>query len=160
MGLESINRCIILQAQTVDMQHLTSNHTSILWPHTASTDTHGCKWIWMGAALIQNNCSIAFASKTLTDMEIQYVNIECECLAVVFRLEKFHTYIFRCYIIVYNDHMHLEIIQKKPIHAAPSFTEKATKTKNRITTSYISQEKDWSWQTDQAGSPQGEKVYK
>ena len=32
---------------------------------------------------------------------------------------KFHTYIYGCHITVYSDHKPLEMIQKKPIHAAP-----------------------------------------
>ena len=62
---------------------------------------------------------IAFASKTLTDVETRYANIEGEWLSVVFGLEKFHTYIYGCHITIYNDHKPLEMIQKKPIHAAP-----------------------------------------
>ena len=73
----------------------------------------------LGAALLQNNRPIAFASKTLTDMETRYANIERECLSVVFGLEKFHTYIYGRHITVFNDHKPLEIITKKPIHAAP-----------------------------------------
>ena len=73
----------------------------------------------MGAALIQDNRPIAFASKTLTDVETRYANIERECLSVVFGLEKFHTYIYGHHITIYNDHKPLEMIQKKPIHTAP-----------------------------------------
>ena len=73
----------------------------------------------LGTALLQNNRPIAFASKTLTDMETRYANIECKCLSVVFGLEKFHTYIYGRHITVFNDHKPLEMITKKPIHAAP-----------------------------------------
>ena len=48
----------------------------------------------LGAALLQNNRPIAFASKTLTDVETKYANIKCKSLSVVFGLEKFHTYIY------------------------------------------------------------------
>ena len=73
----------------------------------------------LGAALLQNNKPIAFASKTLTNVETCYANIERECLSVVFGLERFHTYIYRRHITVYNDHKPLEMITKKPIHPAP-----------------------------------------
>ena len=73
----------------------------------------------LGAALIQNNRPMAFASKTLTDVETRYANIERECLSVVFGLEKFHTYVYGRHIIVQNDHKPLEMIQRKPIQAAP-----------------------------------------
>ena len=52
-------------------------------------------------------------------METRYANIERECLSVVFGLEKFHTYIYGRHITVFNDHKPLEMITKKPIHAAP-----------------------------------------
>ena len=73
----------------------------------------------LSTALIQNNRPIAFASKTLTDVETRYANIERECLSVVFGLEKFHTYIYGRHIIVQNDHKPLEMIQRKPIQAVP-----------------------------------------
>ena len=73
----------------------------------------------LGAALLQDGRPIAFASKTLTDVETRYANIERECLSVCFGLEKFHTYVYGCHITVQNDHKPLEMIQKKPIHAAP-----------------------------------------
>ena len=85
-------------------------------PLTMQTDA---KAYGLGTALLQNNRPIAFASKTLTDMETRYANIEHECLSVVFGLEKFHTYIYRRHITVFNNHKPLEMITKKPRHAAP-----------------------------------------
>ena len=73
----------------------------------------------LGTALLQNNRPIAFASKTLTDVEPGYANIENKCLSVVFGLEKFHTYIYGRQITVFHDHKPFEMITKKPIHAAP-----------------------------------------
>ena len=58
----------------------------------------------LGAALNQNNRPIAFASKTLTDVETRYTNIERECLSIYFGLEKFHTYVFGKHVIVQNNH--------------------------------------------------------
>ena len=72
----------------------------------------------LSTALLQNNRHIAFASKTLTDVETRYTNIERYCLSVSFILEKFHTYVYGRHIIVQNDHKPLEMIQRKPIHAA------------------------------------------
>ena len=73
---------------------------------------------------IQDNRPIAFASKTLTDVETRYANIERECLSVVFGLEKFHTYIYGCHITIYNDHKPLEMIQKKPNTCSPTLSSK------------------------------------
>ncbi|XP_072175145.1 uncharacterized protein [Diadema setosum] len=47
----------------------------------------------LGAALTQQGRPIAFASKSLTDTEQRYANIEREMLAVVYACEKFHSYI-------------------------------------------------------------------
>ena len=73
----------------------------------------------LGAALIQNSRPIAFASKMLTNVETRYANIERECLSVCYGCEKFHTFIYGKHIIVQNDHKLLEMIQRKPILAAP-----------------------------------------
>ena len=75
----------------------------------------------MASALLysQNNRPIAFASKTLTDVETRYVNIEREYLSVCCGLEKFHTYIYGKHVTVQNDCKPLEMIQRKPIHTAP-----------------------------------------
>ena len=43
----------------------------------------------LGAALIQERKPIAFASKSLTEMEQRYANSERELLAVVFGCERF-----------------------------------------------------------------------
>ena len=63
-----------------------------------------------GAVLIQDGRPIAFASKILT-------NVKTDVFA--FGLEKFYTYIYGRHIAVHNDHKSLEMIQKKPIQAAP-----------------------------------------
>ena len=47
----------------------------------------------VGAVLIQHGKLIAFASKSLSDCEQRYANIEREMLAVVFGCESFHMYL-------------------------------------------------------------------
>ena len=78
----------------------------------------------LGAALIQIDNSgkeriIAFASKALTQTEERYANIEREMLAVVFGVERFHTYLYGSKFIVESDHKPLEAIQLKHLHQAP-----------------------------------------
>ena len=47
----------------------------------------------LGACLIQDEQPIAFASKSLTDAESRYANIEHELLAIVFACQRFSTYL-------------------------------------------------------------------
>ena len=74
----------------------------------------------LSAALIQDGCPIAFASKTITYVEKWYANKEHECLSVCFSLEKFHTYIYGRHIAVQNNHKLLEMVQHKLINATSS----------------------------------------
>ena len=73
----------------------------------------------LGAAIIQDGEPVAFASKSLSDAEKRYANIERELLAVVFGCERFHTYIFGKEVTVESDHKPLENIQKKNLSKAP-----------------------------------------
>ena len=74
----------------------------------------------LGAALLQDGKPIAFASKSLTDTERRYANIERELLAVVYACERFHTYLYGRDFTVESDHKPLEMIQKKNLTAAPA----------------------------------------
>ena len=67
----------------------------------------------LGAALIQEERPIAFASKALTDTETRYSNIEREFLAVVYGLERFHEFVFGREIRIETDHRPLVSIVKK-----------------------------------------------
>jgi hypothetical protein len=73
----------------------------------------------LGAALLQEDRPIAFASKSLTPTEQRYANIEREMLAVVFGCQKFHTYVYGKPFTVESDHKPLEMICTKNISAAP-----------------------------------------
>ena len=57
----------------------------------------------LGAVLLQKNKPIAFASKSLSDCERRYVNIEREMLAVVFGCERFHTFVYGKQFTVESD---------------------------------------------------------
>uniref|UniRef100_A0A669EUY2 Gypsy retrotransposon integrase-like protein 1 n=1 Tax=Oreochromis niloticus TaxID=8128 RepID=A0A669EUY2_ORENI len=74
----------------------------------------------LGAACLQEGQPVAYASRTLTDTETRYAQIEKELLAVVFACTKFHDYIYGKPVVVETDHQPLVTILKKPIHAAPA----------------------------------------
>lgn len=73
----------------------------------------------LGAALIQNNKPIAFASKSLTEAESNYSNIEREALALAYGINKFHTYLYGKSFIAVTDHKPLVTIIVKPIQKMP-----------------------------------------
>ena len=74
----------------------------------------------LGAAILQSNGVVAYASRALTSAEQKYAQIEKEMLAVVFGCERFHKLLYGSKsITIESDHKPLENIMRKPIHAAP-----------------------------------------
>ncbi len=73
----------------------------------------------LGAALLQEDKPVAFASRALTDAETWYAQIEKELLAVVFAFEKFNQYTYARCVEVETDHKPLVSIVKKSLTAAP-----------------------------------------
>ena len=69
--------------------------------------------VGLGAALLQDKKPIAFASKALTDAECRYANIEREMLAVGFRVERFHIYIYGQSFMIKSDHKLLKSISQE-----------------------------------------------
>ena len=73
----------------------------------------------LGAVLLQEGHVIAYASRSLTETEKRYAQIEKEMLSVVFSTTRFHRYIFGKQTVIYNDHKPLEQIFRKPLLSAP-----------------------------------------
>ena len=73
----------------------------------------------LGAVLMQDDHPVAYVSCALTYPETRYAQIEKELLAVVYGLEKFHTYTYGRRVTVESDHKPLEVMVKKPLHLAP-----------------------------------------
>ena len=75
----------------------------------------------LGAVLLQNGQPVAFASRTLTETEQRYAQIEKECLSITFGAHKFSQYISRREkVTVETDHKPLESIFRKSLLDAPS----------------------------------------
>ena len=74
----------------------------------------------LGAALLQNGQPVAYASRSLTNCETRFAQIEKECLAILFACERFDLYLYgREKITVETDHQPLVSIFKKSLEAAP-----------------------------------------
>ena len=69
--------------------------------------------------MLQEGKPVAFASKSLSSSQANYSNIERETLALVFGIERFHTYLYGNQFIVHSDHKPLEMITRKPLRSAP-----------------------------------------
>ena len=73
----------------------------------------------LGACLMQNGQPVAYASRSLTETECNYVQMEKELLAIVFGVEKFESYLYGRKFKVKTDHKPLESILKKSLLSAP-----------------------------------------
>ena len=73
----------------------------------------------LGATLLQDGQPVAFASKSLTDTEVNYAQIEKETYAILFGCKRFHHYVYGRPVLVQSDHKPIESIWKKPLHTAP-----------------------------------------
>lgn len=74
----------------------------------------------LGAVLIQDGHPVAYASKSLSDTERRYAQIEKEMLAIVFGAERFHQYIYNKQVTVETDHKPLVTIFKKSLVDCPA----------------------------------------
>ncbi|KAJ8393225.1 hypothetical protein AAFF_G00062970 [Aldrovandia affinis] len=86
-----------------NIKHLVTHHPVLKYYDLKEEVTLQCdsSETVLGAALLQNGQPVAFASRTLTQMEQRYAQIKKECLAV------------------HSDHKLLETIFKKPLLTAP-----------------------------------------
>ena len=107
----------------------------------------------LGATLLQDQKPIAFASKTLTDTESRYANIGRELFAVVYRCERFHTYLFGSFVAE-SDHKPLESIQVKNLVSAPQGYKECCSDYNHMTSpSDTAQANKCMWPMPLQGSP-------
>lgn len=74
----------------------------------------------IGCCLLQNNKPVCFASRSLTQSERNFSQIEKELLSVVWATKKFHYFIYGHKITIINDHKPLECLLKKHLHDIPS----------------------------------------
>ena len=81
----------------------------------------------LGAALLQNGQAVAFASRSLSQTERYYAQIE-KCLAIVFSCERFYNQYLagREKITVETDHKPLQSIFRKSIFSAPCYLHYTT----------------------------------
>jgi hypothetical protein len=69
----------------------------------------------LGAVLLQDGQPVEFASRTLTETQRRYAQIEKELLAVQFGMQHFHHYVYGSHVLVETDHKPLIGLVDKPI---------------------------------------------
>ena len=74
----------------------------------------------LGACLLQDGQPVDFASRSLTDAETRYSNIEREMLAVTWAVLHYRQYVYGQTFTVQNDQEPLEPIFKKDLHSIPA----------------------------------------
>ena len=68
---------------------------------------------------MQQGQPVTYASRALTKVEQNYLQIEKELLAQVFSMEHKHQYVYSRGVTLSTDHKPLEMVVKKPLAAAP-----------------------------------------
>ena len=67
---------------------------------------------------------IAYASRALTSTERRYSQTEKKALAIVWRIEHFHLYIYGAPFTLYTDHKALKVIFSNPVSRPPARIER------------------------------------
>jgi len=67
----------------------------------------------LGQTKDETHHAIAYASKTMTEAQLNYATTEKELLVVVFAIDKFRSYLVGAKIIVYSDHATLKYLLTK-----------------------------------------------
>ena len=66
-----------------------------------------------GAVLIQDEKPVYYASRTLSKAEKNYQNLERECMAAVWGMEKFHYFLYGRHFVLQTDQKPLVSIFKE-----------------------------------------------
>ena len=72
----------------------------------------------LGVCLLQDECPVFFASKSLQDAECRYVAIELEALAVAWVMEKLHHFLYASHFTLETNQKPLETIPTKSLTEA------------------------------------------
>lgn len=78
----------------------------------------------LGCVLLQSNLPCAYASKALSDSQLNWAQIEKELAAVLFGCERFSQYVYGKKFVVETDHKPLIYILKKPLASCPGRLQK------------------------------------
>ena len=75
-------------------KNITLPYFSSILPNSSTTLHTDASKKGLGAVLLQNSKPVMFASRVLTGSERNYQNLERECLAMIWGMEKFHYFLY------------------------------------------------------------------
>lgn len=78
----------------------------------------------LGCVILQDAKPVAYGSRSLTETEKNYSQIEKESLAILYGCTKFHQYLYGQNFIVETDHKPLVSIFSKPLNKCPARLQK------------------------------------
>ena len=110
--------------------NLTDNNVmSYFDPQKKTVATFDASPFGLGAVLTQVDSTgkshvVAYASRTLTDVERRYSQTEREALSIVWGCERFHLYLYGAPFEIITDHKPLELIFNNPNSKPPSRIER------------------------------------
>ena len=78
----------------------------------------------VGAASIQDEGPVAYASKAMNETQQHWAQVEKELFAVLFAYKRFHQYVYGKPVTVESDHRPVEFIFQKPFSQAPPRLQK------------------------------------
>ena len=82
-------------------------------PNSSTTVQTNASKRGLGAVLLQNSKPVMFASRALTGSERNYQNLERECLATIWGMEKFHYFLYGKEFTLETDQKPLVLIYRK-----------------------------------------------
>ena len=82
-------------------------------PKSATTLQTDASKKGLGAVIVQDSRPVMFASRALTGVETKYKNLERECLAMIWGMEKFHYFLYGKQFTLETDQKPLVSIYKK-----------------------------------------------
>ncbi|KAD5961340.1 hypothetical protein E3N88_12813 [Mikania micrantha] len=104
----------VISSRGIEVDHAKVQVISTLPP---PTNVKGISDYAVGAVLGQRvdkkPVAIYYASKTLSDAQLNYTTTEKELLAIVFALDKFRSYLWGSKVIIYSDHTAVRYLMDK-----------------------------------------------
>ena len=110
---------------------LTSDTTMAYFDPEKNTELYtDASDVGLGAIICQHDPGsnqrkiIAYASRSLTDVEKRYSTTEKEALAIVYATDKFRLYLFGHHFTLYTDHRPVQLIFGNPVSRPPARIER------------------------------------